>query len=798
MRSNTKQSAPNNHSGAILRIAATQKVPLKLGQGYNVRDDAAINFNVFKSELSDKDLLRVEANNSVIRLVDDVSLNDKFKALDVTGELKLSVITGIVKVEGCGRYVLEEHKESNVVAIHLTSVITTETESVDVFKDKVKKAIDGNRLTNAMDTTHVVTGIIFGGRAACSFVFRDVSDSKREEIMAKLKVKLSCLGIDIGAGGTYDSSDQDNSLTKNVDFKLDGDFLVDSALHVSFDGIRELFNSLPVKLRQANNGRGVPIGYELSPLTSIGSACGLIERIDIICGRIADDMVEDISFAMEDSQKGILKLTEFLGWMETKSNHFSSRETGEVKTRLRAVRRARSKFMTEMSNLIKQFREECDEDIFEDIGAEIDRIEKDCSVTSMDNYICLTWGCRVKFVDFLDQQAMNNGVSVVPATDRSAFNKCVEKDQTFVLRIGCDVWSSTSPVTAAAIRVFNILQIKKKDRQLTTFVIVDCGNQPALNDAELSEYLHGNLVIEDVVTGMPGLMESKVWMDPDFTHSKISPECDLPLCIVCPRRCCSENFHRWLCSSCLKPIMYWYEGDVGCKECGTCPLVKCKFKCHENTHGPDFVVFDSSKQKVSLSREDDEVNLLFIGETRAGKSTTICSIANFFSFETLQDAMDNTDSLVVPIPIKFTAGGGGIRNGERMKAGEHVTVELGDNSDRNEFYEDGESATQNCKSYIINDFQRGKRIRLIDVPGIGDTRGLDQDKKNIDLIMTYIAQFTHIHGICMIMKANETRLTDSFGYCIMEILSRLHESAVKNVAFLFTYARTILVKRTRR
>lgn len=117
-----------------------------------------------------------------------------------------------------------------------------------------------------------------------------------------------------------------------------------------------------------------------------------------------------------------------------------------------------------------------------------------------------------------------------------------------------------------------------------------------------------------------------------------------------------------------------------------------------------------------------------------------------------------------------------------------ITIQTG--SDPNESGSEGQSRTQDPRGYV---FQFGDRlIRLIDTPGIGDTRGMDVDKENFNKILQYLHYYQALHGICILVKANQTRKTVSFRYCITELLAHLHQKACQNIVFCFTYSKSSL------
>lgn len=186
----------------------------------------------------------------------------------------------------------------------------------------------------------------------------------------------------------------------------------------------------------------------------------------------------------------------------------------------------------------------------------------------------------------------------------------------------------------------------------------------------------------------------------------------------------------------------------------------------------------NNKQPSSGLKEEyiQEINILLLGETGVGKSTFINAFVNYLTYEELKDA--ECEDLTWLIPAKFTIADENYENS--------CTVEIGESD--NECQEAGASATQMCKSYVFH--VDDVKVRLIDTPGIGDTRGIEQDDANFENILRYLGEFQELHAICLLLKPNNARLTILFQYCIKQLLSRLQKSASKNIIFLFTNSRS--------
>jgi len=188
----------------------------------------------------------------------------------------------------------------------------------------------------------------------------------------------------------------------------------------------------------------------------------------------------------------------------------------------------------------------------------------------------------------------------------------------------------------------------------------------------------------------------------------------------------------------------------------------------------DIPLTTSSSESVEEPKK--ELNILILGETGVGKSTWINGFANYLYFDSMHEAMESEDQVAV-IPSKFSFTND---NGESMD------VLIGEEGE-NENFSPGQSATQEPRTHS---FDHGEEIiNLIDTPGIGDSRGVEQDKKNFDNILGHLTYVKEIHAICILLKPNNSRLTVLFRFCIQQLLTHLHKDAARNIVFCFTHAR---------
>ncbi|KAK6392320.1 hypothetical protein LTR65_003776 [Meristemomyces frigidus] len=206
-----------------------------------------------------------------------------------------------------------------------------------------------------------------------------------------------------------------------------------------------------------------------------------------------------------------------------------------------------------------------------------------------------------------------------------------------------------------------------------------------------------------------------------------------------------------------------------------------------------------------------ELNVLILGATGVGRSTFINAFVNYLTCmhpviirllarmayyclhtvcNMLIELALETQGLACVIPSAFTwqslegddyvakhvraVPNAGAHNNEQAIRDEHDGTEV-------------QSATQQAKLHCV--MAGNTRVNLIDTPGIGDTRGSSQDKKNMDDVLEKLRSVRELHGVLILLKPNDSRLDVMFKFCLKELLTHLYRDAAKNMVFGFTNSR---------
>jgi len=179
--------------------------------------------------------------------------------------------------------------------------------------------------------------------------------------------------------------------------------------------------------------------------------------------------------------------------------------------------------------------------------------------------------------------------------------------------------------------------------------------------------------------------------------------------------------------------------------------IKCRRVQYRNGRS----VVNNGNQKVESTGHNKI--LMVVGQTGAGKTTFLNSMTNYIYNVQCEDKFRL--NLIVE---------------QEKKGGQAV------------------SQTDDVTGYFIDKPKGGKidyDLVVVDTPGFGDTRGVEQDKKIVANIKAFFENvLDSIDAVCFVVKATETRLTDSQNYIFRNVLNLWGKDMKENIFILMTFA----------
>ncbi|XP_011405076.1 PREDICTED: uncharacterized protein LOC105313388 [Amphimedon queenslandica] len=77
-------------------------------------------------------------------------------------------------------------------------------------------------------------------------------------------------------------------------------------------------------------------------------------------------------------------------------------------------------------------------------------------------------------------------------------------------------------------------------------------------------------------------------------------------------------------------------------------------------------------------------------------------------------------------------------------------------------------------------------VEIIDTPGLGDSKGIEQDKKHVTKIIDTLKKEDYVNCVCLIVNGRSSRMSATLSYVLSEITSILPKTILNNIIVVFT------------
>jgi energy-coupling factor transporter ATP-binding protein EcfA2 len=186
-------------------------------------------------------------------------------------------------------------------------------------------------------------------------------------------------------------------------------------------------------------------------------------------------------------------------------------------------------------------------------------------------------------------------------------------------------------------------------------------------------------------------------------------------------------------------------------------------------NGPKTAYGKSSTKKSTyrhkpIYKKDDQIFLVF-GETGCGKSTLINTLVNFYR----QGSLINLKTIIPTKYIKATEPEGKLNTEFNVK-------------------DTSKAQTKEATEYMFKK-KDGKRLCIIDTPGLNDTEGIEQDDKNLEVILNAAMSAPRLSGIVLVINGSSARVTHNIRNMMTKLKGSLPDTMMDNIIVVFTMCR---------
>uniref|UniRef100_T1IQV5 Uncharacterized protein n=1 Tax=Strigamia maritima TaxID=126957 RepID=T1IQV5_STRMM len=758
-----------------------------IGDLYDVRTDTFVGFSIFDGPIPES---AIEVTTIPCRNIDFINTETvlkKFEKLNIVPELRASILANLITLEGHAKY-LEIKEKNKKLRKSLVYSIHTQVEKL-IYNTK-------NDLHNFVAivesdlelATHFVASIKWGAKTIVSMV-KDENNGKMEDLTKQLRKLSSTIG-------KHEEDIEVNIVDDSIGFcvQLFSDVLPATNELKSINEAEKILKKIPRFVQMANKGKGKPISYMLIPIWKLKKCLkNEIEDKQIVAmdeNFIAKfiKLIDEIQEMKEEVDNMLSKFNEHRYCIPVETNRKSfqlksdfEKAESELMTKFKATLKAIRSRKLNSKEIALQYKELnhryllLPQDMkirlrqYDDVFEKINLVEK----LRSEGVIYIGIGNEPFGFDKFQDLSMKNEVMILylPKIEENSEKDLWESNKEYFYDLLQLSRTSTDPRSFGAIDL-----CVRPDLAIVEDKTIDIGHICLLKDGHFVDYNVFGSYLREKETCYSKTVRCKVEV-----CSK--PLNRIELQIECPESLnerCGNKMQKWHCLRCKEVLFWGFDGYFYCS-CGRARSSKFLFKCNDEKHCDKYVRFQPEDLEEILSDIPplNELNILIMGATGVGKSTWINSFINYLKFSSLEDASKN--ELLSVTSTKFN-----------LTDENDITHTICFGEDENEVLEPGQSTTQDVRAHI---FPIGNTLlRMIDTPGIGDVRGVEQDKENLKKILKYLSTLKSLNGICILLKPNESRLNVLFEFCIKELLTHLHQTATKNIVFCFTHSRGTFYK----
>lgn len=754
-----------------------------LGTLYDARTDNFVSRSLVKRPLPDTAVIVNKNFTSQFRLLSKHNYEGKLSDLKVGPELGASFLSGMVNVSGAAEYLNDIRDSASVEQASIHYVISTYEESLGFGHPDLTAYITLDQIQGS-GATHVLAAIGWGAQTIVTAKYQQAHESDRRRLKSQFEQEFNKIDHIINSGNrnafSYATRPQGSSTL--MDLTIYSDVLSEPGYTTELHRATDFILELPSRTTPITGGKGLPLMYTLMPLDLLTFILHVQVKSDVPFNQPGLNCLEAFRVFLDELGDSQQNLNDYYLEITHHKHCVPPEYLDEVIRCLNSSKVVESTLRSNWGHLLREVRGgRADQSGLMQLLEEARReVVSSSDITDMIN----RYHGKINFIN----DAMATGIHyfgygaepIEMELRRHSIDDAYVLYFTEKLRLECECWDEN----------YQLLEkILKSCASQDVVAMVDCdATGVALERVHISRFQKGRLVVTDVLGQLKyGKCVVRYINEDDLDNSDAKkPLRRSAVKITCPGPKCDKNVaHDWVCHICNVPIEYGAADQYIYCECGRSPYYNYGFKCKELEHGKLFERFEKSMLLQLLDSLDpmDELNILIIGETGVGKSTFINAFINYLSYNTLDEAIRNEQlDWVIPCSFNYQTMDRSDPNGTITQ----TKIQVGQDEDEADGAE-GESATQKPTVYPVT--LGDTVVRLIDTPGIGDTRGVDKDKENMANILGMLGNFDKLHGILFLLKSNSSRLNLMFRFVVEELLMHLHRDAALNMVFGFTNTR---------
>lgn len=265
-----------------------------LGDLYDAHTGQFLGGNIFSGALPQDAVSTVDRHSQKYSFDHKNSYSSALNNWHVEGELKLNILSGLVKIEGKGKYMNTTNTNSQLKRITLVSKLQTKREILQISRASLQSIICQPAFTEPR-ATHALTQILWGASVSVTFDEEANKSDKKKEITGSGAASVGegiAKFVDPSASAEIKRMKEKVTNGSTIKIALEGD--VAFGIPSTIDEAMQMIKTIPDKIKELNDGKGVQVGFIFTPLERIVKYFPGVHRSETFFQRVFHETNDDL------------------------------------------------------------------------------------------------------------------------------------------------------------------------------------------------------------------------------------------------------------------------------------------------------------------------------------------------------------------------------------------------------------------------------------------------------------------------------------------------------------------------
>ena len=556
----------------------------EIGDLYDVTTDKFCGISMFRENIPPDSLALSVIGNDRSKISTSVtsSLKEKLHILSVSADLKLSVLAGLIQLEGAAKYLDDKKTSFKSVECALVYNITTVVEKLNIWHEEVKKRVYVDALTDHK-ATHVVVQIDWGANCTIRVTDQNSEDNEKKEVegnlMAQIKEIKELLSVPGSKAGVEWTEKQKEDWRK-FSLEIFGDVLLDSSCQnpTTVDGAMEMIRNLPRLIQKSNNGKGKALTYTMLPLSLpvLRKHLGISHSINQVHRNVDETRIPKLVRVFDDLSEITQKAYDQFEKMNKHGHCVTVSEFEEARSILRTLEDYEGSLRSDLKKGLEALRSDKND------AESLTNVFHKYRTTALDTFqkfekIYDTITPRIRFAERCKKYGAK--YLIPPVDEQIQVARDDDYENVYVLFDG----EADRETTQRNHSAFIELTRTHLNDSSTACYVMQLGQG---KDARIEHYRNGKLLCNDVVTEL-ALKDVAKRIDAARPALRLEP-----FTVRCPGSFdgdCSREERSWTCFECHETLQFCPDDATLCCSCGKSTANQFQFRCRSNAHGSHFM-----------------------------------------------------------------------------------------------------------------------------------------------------------------------------------------------------------------